>query len=85
MQLSIQSKVLFGQAVFSLGVRFAIAVIIGIVSVYRGESVFDTTIDGFIYGFVAVFDLAEIAISLLHGNLLVAPQSQFLMLSCKSV
>jgi hypothetical protein len=41
----------------------------GIVSALKGSSVFDTTIDGFIYGFVTIFDLSWIFEALSTGSL----------------
>jgi hypothetical protein len=48
---------------------FIFSVAITIASTARGKAVFDTTTDGFIYGFTVAFDILYIITQLSLGNL----------------
>lgn len=48
---------------------FAASVVLGILYVFRGKATLGTTVDGFIYGFMVIFDILYLFISLIHGNL----------------
>ena len=58
-----------GLAIFLAAIMFILSVAVAITSVVIGHAVFDTTGDGFIYGFTVTFDILYILTQLQLGNL----------------
>lgn len=58
-----------GMAALLAGLLFMLAVLMMIISAFKGRSVFSPTTDGFIYGFVGAFDIAYMLGQLQAGKL----------------